>query len=470
MDQAGDLAGIGRERHAELHARGEDQLDDRIGHHADGHEGLGRPGLGSSTEIVEDLPPAVETGRVERAGAAERRHGKAGTAPRGEDRPPAFEDERIVDGHGVGLLKTRKPTSLTNSKRREFAGRIRYSNNRREIYCLDIAPLLKGTGEPREVWKLDMIEKLKIQPCTTMIPTYDKLASPAGHKDFLYFSTGNSTDESYIKVKAPESPSLICIRKDNGKLIWSDNSPGKDLLFGQSCTPSVITVGKETQVIHPQADGWVRSFDAETGKLIWKFDVKPKGAEGDFREGLRGAVVSAPVFANGKVYFTLGHDAEACGSQAGRLCCIDPSKAGDISSELDKGRPNPNSGVIWEFGADAKDETDRMHCSVSSVAVCEGLVIAGDALGRLHCLDEKTGKHHWSFDTKESIRTPPLIADGKVYVSLSSGALSIFALSKVPKLIVNHEMNTAVDAPPVFANGVLFLLSTKTLHAIGTKK
>ena len=26
--------------HAELHARGEDQLDDRIGHYADGHEGL----------------------------------------------------------------------------------------------------------------------------------------------------------------------------------------------------------------------------------------------------------------------------------------------------------------------------------------------------------------------------------------------------------------------------------------------
>ena len=58
VDQAGDLTRIGRERHAEVHAGGEDHLDDRIGHHADGHEGLGRPGLGSSTKVVEDLPPA----------------------------------------------------------------------------------------------------------------------------------------------------------------------------------------------------------------------------------------------------------------------------------------------------------------------------------------------------------------------------------------------------------------------------
>ena len=79
----------------------------------------------SSIEVIADVPPAVETGSVERAGAAELRHGKAGTPPRGEDRPPAFEGERIVDGHGVGLLKTRKPTSLADDKRREFTGRIR---------------------------------------------------------------------------------------------------------------------------------------------------------------------------------------------------------------------------------------------------------------------------------------------------------------------------------------------------------
>ena len=47
--------------------------------------------------------------------------------------------------------------------------RLWFINNRWEVVCLDIGPLLKGTGEPREVWKLDMPRELKIAPFSTVM-------------------------------------------------------------------------------------------------------------------------------------------------------------------------------------------------------------------------------------------------------------------------------------------------------------
>ncbi len=69
-------------------------------------------------------------------------------------------------------------------------------------------------------------------------------------------------------VPAPEAPSLICMDKGTGKVIWQDNSPGKDILEGAMVQPPVAEINGRTQVIALEGDGWVRSFDAETGKLI----------------------------------------------------------------------------------------------------------------------------------------------------------------------------------------------------------
>ncbi len=46
----------------------------------------------------------------------------------------------------------------------------------------------------------------------------------------------------------------------------------------------------------PAATAWLYGFEAKTGKLLWKFDCNPKGA--DFKAGGRGTrnyIVSAPV-------------------------------------------------------------------------------------------------------------------------------------------------------------------------------
>ncbi len=236
-----------------------------------------------------------------------------------------------------------------------------FCNNRREVICLDISSLRTGMGKPREVWKLDMVEELKIVPHAVMIPWPDTYGSPAAYKDLLFIPTGNGLEEGNQKVAAPDAPSLVCLRKDTGKVVWSDASPGKDMMPYHIASPLVVEIAGQTQVIHPQADGWVRSFEPETGKLLWKFDVNLKNSPRDFMLWERLAVVATPVFANGRVYFARGRDPESSNGP-GKLFCIDPTKSGDVSPELDdgpgKGKPNPNSAVVWELDASAPKNTD----------------------------------------------------------------------------------------------------------------
>lgn len=363
--------------------------------------------------------------------------------------------------------------SLTGSPLVE-GDRLWFCTNRREVVCLDLAPLYAGKGEPRVAWKFDMVKELKIAPKAMMIPGPETHGSPAAFKNLIYVPTGNGVDVDHATVPAPDAPSLVCLEKDTGKVVWSDASPSKDMMPDHFASPLVIEVGGKAQVIQPQADGWVRSFDAATGKLIWKFDTNPKGAPLDFRangDKVRNAVVATPVFAGGRVFFATGCAPEWCGGP-GRLFCIDPTKTGDVSPEVGerpgKGKPNPNSAVVWESTGGGWKEADRMHLSLSSVAVHDGLVVAADRHGGVHCLDEKTGRRYWSHDTRASIYGSPLVAGGKVYVATDND-VHVLELAKVKKRIARHECDECIESSPVFADGVLYVLTRRRLHAIAQK-
>jgi hypothetical protein len=131
----------------------------------------------------------------------------------------------------------------------------------------------------------------------------------------------------------------------------------------------------------------VRSFEAETGKLLWKFDIKPKAVK---RRENRNFFLNSPVFHGGRVYIAGGRDVES-GEGPGRLVCLDPSKRGDVSLELEyrpgSGKGNPNSGAVWHF-----DEIGR---ALSNVAIHDGLVVAVDFGGFLYCLEAATGRKFW---------------------------------------------------------------------------
>jgi outer membrane protein assembly factor BamB len=358
-----------------------------------------------------------------------------------------------------------------------------YCTPRCEVICFDVRGAKGITGGefktdensgdlgPAILWKVRMIEDLGVFP-----HNMTSCSIGASYKNLIYVITGNGVDESHKNIPSPKGPSLIAFDKDTGKVVWTDSSPGVNILHGQWASPIVIEVGGKGQVVVPQGDGWIRSFDALTGKLVWKFDSNNKDT---VYPTTRNELIATPVLYEGRIYIANGQDPEH-GEGPGHLWCIDPTKTGDISLQLDdgpgKGKPNPNSGVVWHFekdNADAEGQAkseDTMHRTISTVAIHDGLVIAPDFSGFVHCLDARTGKKYWTHDMLAAMWGSPLIVDGKVYICDEDGDVCIFELSKEKKLIAEHNLGAAVYCSPVFANGTLYLMNRDTLFAISEKK
>jgi len=369
--------------------------------------------------------------------------------------------------------------------------RLWYVNNRSEVVCLDIAPIKKATGDPKELWKLDMRKELGVFPHLPLMQS-GFAASVAGYKEKLYVVTHNGVDVTHINIPKPDAPSLVCLEKSTGKVLWKDASPGRNILQCQISSPLVVEADGKVQVIVGQGDGWLRSFDATNGKLIWKCDLNAKHTVWEIGgTSERNYIVATPIYHGGRVYVPTGQEVEH-GPGVGALYCIDPTKTGDVSRELDagpkKGKPNPNSAVVWytpkEVPADAPPirvgkgkkrdllrEREFFFCrSIAGCVAHDGLVYTADVQGWLYCFDATTGKLYWVEDTKGSVRGQLLWADGKVLVATDSGDLFAFAHGKDKKFLAKFEAERPFYAGPVFANGTLYLTSEHTLYAIRNKK
>jgi outer membrane protein assembly factor BamB len=110
--------------------------------------------------------------------------------------------------------------------------RLYFVTNRGEIVCLDIGPLRRGDGEPRTVWKLDMIKELGVYPATHVMAIGLTCSIGSSYRDRIYVTTGNGRDWEGDILPAPHAPSLLCLDKHSGKVLWQDNSPGKNILHG----------------------------------------------------------------------------------------------------------------------------------------------------------------------------------------------------------------------------------------------
>jgi outer membrane protein assembly factor BamB len=409
--------------------------------------------------------------------------------------------------------------------------RLWFVTNRGEVVCLDSEGFkdkendgpftsekpenLKGEWEEESeadvVWKFDMMKELGVRQhnMATCAPTI--------WGDLLFICTSNGVDETHVKIPAPEAPSFIAMDKRTGAVLWTDNSPGKNIMHGQWSCPAVGILGGVPQVIFPGGDGWLYSFRADRGKdgkpeLLWKFDGNAKDAVYRLTRSTRNGIIAVPVIHDGLVYFAMGDDPEH-GEGPGCLWCVDPTKRGDVSTELVVDQdgnsaphqrfqataaigdrqlsaiPNPNSALVWkytDFDRDANGKADfekTMHRTVGSPTIKDGLLFITDFSGIVHCLDVKSGKPHWTCDLLAACWTTPLIVGDRVYVGDEDGEVSIFALSADESLsskeadpktgavdVPKHEipMDSAIYATPVVANNVLYIASRSTLFAIET--
>lgn len=329
--------------------------------------------------------------------------------------------------------------------------RLYYVSNRAELICLDTqgfmdeendgpytAEAFTGAKDADLIWKFDMIAEVGAFPHNLAN------SSPVSYGDLIFAGTANGVDESHENVPSPKAPSLIAVNKKTGKLVWSDNSPGGRILHGQWSSPAVARIGNRVQVVMGQGDGWVRGFDALSGKKLWEFDLNP--AHSVWPKN-RNEIISTPIIVENVVYLANGQDPEY-GDGPGHLYAIDATGRGDIT----------RTGRIWHYG--------KIRRSISTGALAEGILYYADLSGFLHALDAKTGKAYWVHDTLSPVWGSPYVVDGKVYLGTEDGNVVILAAGKEKKVLAELNMGSAVYSTPVAAYDTLFIASRSQLFAI----
>ena len=385
--------------------------------------------------------------------------------------------------------------------------RLWYVNNRGEVCCLDLDGFLDGENdgpftaedstaknEADVIWIYDMMGEMGVSQhnmCSCSVTCYG---------DLLFVCTSNGVDESHVNIPAPDAPSFFAMNRDTAEVLWTDKSPGTNILHGQWSSPAYAEIDGQAQVIFGGGDGWIYSFDplgdgAGNSKLLWKFDANPKTSLYSVRgRSTRNHIIATPVVYDGLVYVAVGEDPEH-GEGNGHLWCIDPTKEGDVSAELavdadgneipprrlqcvdesagEMAIPNPNSAVVWHFtGTDVNgnmklDYEEEMHRSCGTVAIKDDILYIADFSGVFHCLDARTGEAYWNYDMFSQAWGSPLIVDGKVYIGNEVGSILVFEHSKEMNMLAENDMGNSVFSTPIVANNVLYITNKNELIAIG---
>ena len=329
-----------------------------------------------------------------------------------------------------------------------------YVSNRGVVWCLDTKGFrdgendgpfkdekLTGQTDPDVIWSFDMIEEVGSYPHNM------SNSSPVTWGDLIFLSTSNGQDESHVHIPSPKAPAVIALNKTTGKLVWEDNSVEDRILHGQWSTPTVGTIGGVDQVISAQGDGWIRGYEARTGKKLWEFDTNPKDS---VWPKTRNELISTPVIYRDRVYITNGQDPEH-GEGVGHFYAIDATKRGDITE----------TGRLFHF--------DKIRRSISTPSIADGLIYIPDFSGFFHCLDAETGREYWVHDLTAAVWGSALVADGKIYLGTEDGDVLVMQAGKEKKVLGTFSMGTAVYGTAVPAHNTLFVMNRNQLYALAVK-
>ncbi len=383
---------------------------------------------------------------------------------------PRTGGDDYLDWPGIGLCS--EPTVEGN--------RVYTMTNRSEVVCLDLNGLSDGndgpyTDEARHMAPAD-------RPAMELGPTdadivwlYDMRAGVGVYPhdsqhvsilvdgDYLYLNTGNGVDNTHVKIRAPEAPSLIVLDKKTGKLVAKDGEGIGPRIF--HCTwssPSVAEVSGRREVFFGGADGVVYAFNAlppkmpeapETLERAWRFDCDPAGPKENVHSYSKNThegpseIMGMPVFHKDRVYVTVGGDIW-WGKHQAWLKCIDATKTGEVTE----------TAALWSYPLE--------RYSVATPAIVNGLVFVTDGKGALHCVDADTGQAYWTHDVGNSIWGSALVADGKVYVGARDGVFMVFAADKTKNILFTTKFPDEINGTPTAANGVLYVPTLNRLYAV----
>jgi outer membrane protein assembly factor BamB len=344
--------------------------------------------------------------------------------------------------------------------------RVYYVSNAGELVCLDLngfhgdkndGPIQKETHtrhtDAKVIWKLDMVGKLGVYK-RDAADAYSQLPGTLVVNDLVYCVTGNGNGPGMAKVPKPNAPSFLAVDKMTGKIAWSSNAPGKDIIYGQWSAPVFARVDGLPQVIFPGGDGLLYSFEPLTGHLLWKIDLNPPGATrrrpGSL--GTRDFFVAVPTVAEDNLYVGMSQEPEAGTDPRRPLFAID----------LGQAQKGPERAIRWRF------VDKEFGGTFGSTAVADEVVYTLGGKGVLFALDLQTGRELWRSHLSQDgggDLLAPYVHAGKVFAGDGS-TLFVFRSGRTKKCLGRYEFDDLVQGMPTVDGEILYVTTRKSLWAL----
>jgi outer membrane protein assembly factor BamB len=277
----------------------------------------------------------------------------------------------------------------------------------RGLFCFDLQGKLK--------WERDFGQmSIKMD--------FGEGSSPALYKDKLFIT------------RDQEGPSfIVALDKKTGKDLWKVDRDEKT----SWASPYVVESGGTAQVI-TSATQRVRSYDAETGKLIWECG------------GMTANVIPMPVEANGILYLMSGFRGNA-------LLAIRLAEArGDITG---------SAAILWKSSSDTS-------YTPSPLLYQDRLYFLKANNGILSCLDAKDGKPFYSNQRLEGIANifaSPVAAGGRIYIVGQTGTMVVIKQGSTFEVLAKNSLEDNFIASPAVVGTQLFLRGYKSVYCVQQK-
>jgi outer membrane protein assembly factor BamB len=222
---------------------------------------------------------------------------------------------------------------------------------------------------------------------------------------------------------------MVALDKKTGREIWRASRDEKT----NWAAPLIATWQGQQQVV-VAATKKVRSYDLETGKLIWEC------------AGLGANTIPQPVQQDDLVFVMSGY-------QNPRLMAIRLGREGDLTG---------TDAVVWT-------QTRGLSYTPSPVLFDNKLYLLTDN-GTVSCFNAKTGEPYYQqarLPKTYSFKSSPVGANGKLYLATENDDVVVLRMGETFEVLATNTMPDQVFiATPAISGGEIFLRSKTTLFCI----
>jgi outer membrane protein assembly factor BamB len=225
---------------------------------------------------------------------------------------------------------------------------------------------------------------------------------------------------------------MVVLDKNSGKEIWRLNRDEKS----NWAAPLVLTYKGQKQII-VSAVNKVRSYDFESGKVIWEC------------AGLGANTIPQPVYQDDLVFVMSGY-------RDPKLMAIRLGRTGDLTG---------TDAVVWS-------QTKGNSYTPSPVLFDNKLYVLTDS-GMISCYNARTGEpyyHQQRLPKTYSFKSSLVGANGKLYLASENDDVIVLRMGeKFEVLATNTMADQMFIATPAIYGGEIFLRSQNKLYCIGGK-